>query len=111
MSLLPIVRGLSPGTQLFVESVFEALTAHLAGTYGHIRVRERPISGGLTSSQMRRVTDMMLADLTSEPTLVELAGSCGVSTRHFIRAFKATAGEPPHQWLLKRKVVRAKVLL
>jgi AraC-like DNA-binding protein len=111
LALLPIVRGRIPATLMFVEHVFEALAAHLACLYGGFRVRERPTRGGLTPSQMRRVTDMMMADFAAEPTLAELAASCGISTRHFIRAFKATAGEPPHRWLLKRKVARAKALL
>lgn len=111
MSLLPLVRGEQPSTLLFVEHVFEALSLHLARTYGGVGCADTSARGGLSPLQDRRVKDMMLADLRAEPTLAELAASCGLSNRHFIRAFKATSGEPPHRWLLRRKIERAQELL
>jgi transcriptional regulator GlxA family with amidase domain len=111
MCLLPLVKGGQPSTLLFVEHVFEALILHLAKTYGGLRLADRPMRGGLPAFQERRVKDMMMADLQSEPSLSELASSCGLSNRHFIRAFKASTGQPPHQWLLHRKIKRAQELL
>lgn len=111
MSLLPLVRGEQASTLLFVEHVFEALTLHLARTYGGLVVADTSVRGGLSPFQERRVKDMMLADLRAEPSLAELAASCGLSNRHFIRAFKVSSGEPPHRWLLHRKIERAKELL
>lgn len=111
MSLLPLVRGEQPSTLLFVEHVFEALTLHLARSYGGSALADPPVRGGLSPFQERRVKDMMLADLKAEPSLTELAGSCGLSNRHFIRAFKVSSGEPPHRWLLQQKIKRASDLL
>lgn len=111
LSLLPLVRGERPSTLLFVEHVFEALTLHLARTYGGLVLPDPPVRGGLAPFHERRVKDMMLSDLKAEPSLTELAGACGLSNRHFIRAFKVSSGAPPHRWLLQQKIKRATDLL
>ena len=67
--------------------------------------------GGLAPWQERRVKEMLLGDLRVEPSLGDLAAACGLSTRHFTRAFKSITGAAPHRWLLRKKVERAKDLL
>lgn len=111
MSLMPLVRGELPSTLLFVEHVFQAITLHLARAYGGLAISETLVRGGLPPFLYKRAQDMLLSDLTTEPSLSELAQACGLSSRHFTRAFKAGSGEPPHRWLLRRKVDRAKELL
>jgi AraC-like DNA-binding protein len=47
-----------------------------------------------------------------QPLTVErLADLAGLSTFHFIRAFRAAFGETPHQYLRARRLERAKELL
>jgi AraC-like DNA-binding protein len=41
----------------------------------------------------------------------QLAAQCGLSTFHFIRAFRALTGDTPHQYLRNRRIARAKELL
>jgi AraC-like DNA-binding protein len=43
--------------------------------------------------------------------LARLAAECGLSVRHFARAFRQSTGVPPHRWLLRRRVERAAELL
>ena len=40
-----------------------------------------------------------------------LAEECGLSPRHFARAFRQSTGVPPHRWLMRHRVQRAKELL
>jgi len=44
-------------------------------------------------------------------TVDQLAKLAGLSTYHFIRAFRAHAGQTPHQYLRARRIERARELL
>ena len=68
-------------------------------------------NGGLAPWQCKRAKEIMLDDLSVSPSLAEIAATCGLSSRHFLRAFKASNGMPPHRWLLKARVERAREML
>jgi AraC family transcriptional regulator len=70
-----------------------------------------PEAGGLAPWALKRVTDFMDASLTRSPSLPELARLVRLSPFHFCRAFKASTGEPPHRWLQRRRLEKAKLLL
>jgi AraC-like DNA-binding protein len=53
----------------------------------------------------------MDAGFAENLVVAELAASVGLSTYHFIRAFSAAYGETPGQYLKRRRMERAKVLL
>lgn len=111
LSIVPAFARPREASTLFVDHVFIAISAHLAETYGELCYRRVSIRGGLAPWQQRRVTELMLDDLRTDPSLADLASACGISVRHLARAFKATTGLPPHRWLLERRVDRAKELL
>jgi transcriptional regulator GlxA family with amidase domain len=70
-----------------------------------------PARGGLPPRALRRVREYILAHLTekiSNQTLAELAG---LSVWYFGRAFKQSAGVPPHRFVLESRVERVKTLL
>ncbi|MGE3868736.1 MAG: helix-turn-helix domain-containing protein [Pseudorhodoplanes sp.] len=67
--------------------------------------------GGLTPRQFRSVLDYMENRLSQDISIAEIAESVELSRFHFIRAFKKTAGVPPHRYFLARRVERAKELL
>ena len=52
-----------------------------------------------------------LGDLDGDISVMVLARACGLSTKHFSRAFRQSTGLPPHQWLLQRRIDKAKQLL
>jgi transcriptional regulator GlxA family with amidase domain len=70
----------------------------------------QPSRGGLAPWQLRRVLAVM-GNLAGDHAIADLARQCGVSVGHFSRAFKQSAGVPPHQWLLEQRVRRAQHLL
>jgi AraC family transcriptional regulator len=67
--------------------------------------------GGLTRHNTKRVLEYAEANLGRGLTLRELAGVAQLSTHHFVRMFKKTLGITPYQYLLERRVERAKDLL
>jgi AraC family transcriptional regulator len=70
-----------------------------------------PPSSGLTRNQARRVLDHIESYLSSELTLGDLARTAGLSLHHFARMFKRTVGVAPHQYVLARRLERAKGML
>lgn len=68
-------------------------------------------TGGLTRNNAKRVLEYAEANLGRGLTLRELAGVAQLSTHHFVRMFKKTLGVTPYQYLLERRVERAKDLL
>ncbi|HVO08959.1 MAG TPA: AraC family transcriptional regulator [Burkholderiaceae bacterium] len=111
-SLKPALENPAQAPALFVDAVGLAISVHLAHTYGGLRAAAQPgTRGGLAPWQERRAKEMMSANLDGEVPLARLAAECGLSVRHFSRAFRQSTGVPPHRWLLKRRVELAKNLL
>lgn len=67
--------------------------------------------GGLAAWQVRRVTEMIGANLGSEMPLAALAAEVGLSPYHFARAFKTSTGKPPYAYQTSLRIERAKSLL
>src|SRR5262245_51803311 len=79
--------------------------------YGGISVSHGPQLGGLAPWQERRAKELLEANIGAGVTLSTLAGTCGLSIRHFTRAFRRSTGMAPHQWLQHRRIQKAKDLL
>ncbi len=108
--MLPAMRQPSQVTRLFVEHLTLAIGTHAAQTYGGMGVL-LPVRGGLAGWQERRVADILEAHLDGDIPLGRLAQECGLSPSHFARAFRRSFGAAPHQWLMRRRVERARELL
>ena len=67
--------------------------------------------GGLTHNRARQVVEFVEENLGRAVTVRELADLAELSTYHFVRMFKKTLGLTPYQYLLERRVERAKELL
>ena len=87
------------------------MASHVAHAYGGVRARHVHRRGGLASWQLKRAMELMSESLTQGSALSRLAEECGLSTRHFARAFRQSTGVPPHRWLLRHRVQRAKDML
>lgn len=107
MALLPTFERPEEANRLFVDYVTLAAGAHVAHTYGEMRV-SAPKPGCLARWQEERALGILDANLSGNVSLAWLAQQCGLSTSHFTRAFRRSFGVAPHQWLMKRRVERAK---
>lgn len=97
--------------ELLVDHVAMALATHVAYKYGGMRPRPVASIGSLAPWQERRATELLAANLAADITLHDLARECGLSIRHFTRAFRGSTGMSPHAWLMHRRVGKAKGLL
>lgn len=97
--------------KLFRDSLLSALAAHLTRTYGGLRILHPSLRGLLAPWQVKRATELLMANIEGDISLAELASECQLSASHFARAFKMSTGKAPHRWLIEQRMVRSKALL
>ena len=67
--------------------------------------------GTLPRAKLRAVAEYIEEHLDAAPSLQELAAVARLSVYHFARQFKRATGLPPHQYVIMRRVERARQLL
>jgi AraC-like DNA-binding protein len=92
--------------KLFIEHVGRAAACYVAKKFGEARQGGHR-RGGLATWQENRAKQMIEAQLHGGVSLDILASECGLSTSHFIRAFRNSVGVAPHQWLMRRRIDKA----
>ena len=105
----------SPSSLVYRESLGLALAVHLLSRYPGASQSERAPSSslraGLSPSQLSRVTDYIEAHLGDDVSLLRLARISGVSASHLRALFKRSVGLPVHEYVIRRRVERARSLL
>ena len=67
--------------------------------------------GSLPLWRIRRVTEYVQQNLDKNLTLAELAGVVYMSPFHFARLFKCSTGVPPHRFVVRQRITRARTCL
>lgn len=106
----PLLSHPGDASELFATHFMQGLGVYVCTRYCGLVHRKTSV-GGLSAWQERTAKDMIGAHLDGALSLDEIAAGCGLSTGHFARAFRQTVGMPPHQWLLRRRIDRAKAVL
>lgn len=99
------------GRDLLIDSLRTTLAVHLLRHYCTSQPGLIKSSHGLSKSVLRQVTDYINENLHQNLQVVELSGLAQISPYHFLRQFKQTVGMTPHQYILQRRLERAKYLL
>ena len=96
-----------PGGLLYTESLGSALAIHLLGRYpAPLRLRR-----GLSRPRLRRVTSYIEEHLDQDLSLCRLAEIAEVSASHLKTLFKRSTGLPVHEYVVQRRVERARALI
>jgi transcriptional regulator GlxA family with amidase domain len=69
------------------------------------------VRGGLSPWQIRKVTSHVEAHLDRSIKNEDLARIVRLNPSHFGRAFRNSFGEPPHEYVIRRRVERAQGLM
>jgi AraC family transcriptional regulator len=96
-----------PSGSLYVESLGLALATQLLGGYQ----ADRNGRDGLSARKLRLVTSHIESHLGENLPLASLAAVAGLSVSHFRTMFKRSTGLPVHEYLIQRRVARARSLL
>ncbi len=105
-----LAEGGGDGRRLLAESLGTALAVHLLREYAG-EGRPARAEAGLGGDELRRVTDHIEAHLDGDLSLGRLAALAGLGPHHFLRRFRAAAGTTPRQYVIRRRVERARELL
>jgi AraC family transcriptional regulator len=99
------------GGRLAAESLAHLIAVHLIRNASAPRPPARRTYGALPSGKLRAVVEFIEGHLDTGLTLGRMAAAAHLSASHFARRFKEATGVPPHQYVLARRVERAKQLL
>jgi len=110
-TLVSTLEQPNTATKLFIDHILHALNCHFVCSYGGVTKPTKHATGGLTARQMRRATEFLDAHLDGDIDVRQVAETCELSVSHFARAFKQTFRRPPYQWLLERRIEKARDLM
>jgi AraC family transcriptional regulator len=96
---------------LYVESLRNLLAVHLLRNHISGITEPKAEIVYLEGLRLKQLKDYIEDRLAEDLTIATLAALIPMSQFHFARAFKAAVGEPPHRYIMQRRMERAKVLL
>jgi AraC family transcriptional regulator len=111
LALKADLKSHKPGGRLYAEMLTSTLAVHLLRNYSSHQPKSIRYLGGLSPTQLKLVIDCINDYLDRDLGLEELAEIAQLSTYHFCRSFKQSTGFSPHQYLIRQRVERAKLLL
>lgn len=98
----------SPAGRLYGESLANALAVYLLNRFAARRYAPVIYRGGLPRYRLKRVLDHVGDNLSDDLSLSQLAAIAGMSPHYFAEMFKQSTGRAPHQYVLLRRIERAK---
>ncbi len=105
------------GSKLYAESLANALAISLIRDYSSlgrkaVRKATGEHTGGLSKRALKSAINYIGDNLANkELTLADIADAAHMSPYHFSRLFKESTGLAPHQYVIERRVRRAKELV
>jgi len=111
MRLLKCLAEDPVGSAIYVESLTHQISLHLLKHYARHGIASDKLSTKLSQSKLRRALQYIEDNLHRELSLSDIAAALAISPGHFSHAFRHTVGLPPHQYIVNRRVERAKSLL
>lgn len=99
------------GGKAYFDSLSLALTTALLKRHSSTVVDASRYRYGMSGCRLRKVLDYIEENLSRDLSLQEIADVAGLSVSHCKTAFSRSAGTPIHQYIIQRRVERAKELL
>jgi AraC family transcriptional regulator len=106
-----IESNLGSGGGLLRDSLGVALAARLLQRHYRGSLPMREIRGGLTHTKLERVIAHIEDNLASKLSLPGIAEIAGISVSHLKTLFRTSTGVPVYEYVLRRRVERAQLLL
>jgi AraC family transcriptional regulator len=97
--------------RLYLDSLAIAAASRLVRSHSSVATAPGARAGGMPDRLMKTVVAYIDENLARDVSLAELAAVAGLSVTHFRSLFRESAGLPVHQYLIRRRVERAKSLL
>ena len=110
-AVLEEARRGSSADPLLVEACCSALSIHLARAYRDVPAGDEPGPRSLSRQELKRVTQYVDSHRASRILVADLASLLHMSSTHFARRFQATVGVPPHRYIIRHRLLRAREAL
>ena len=101
----------NPSGPLYRESLATGLAVYLLKSFGAGWPRFKDYPRGLGKSELDRVLSLINDRLADDLSLAELSACAHLSSYHFARLFKQSTGLPPHEYIIRQRIEKAKRLL
>lgn len=111
MLILAELRSHGMMGKLYVESLTQILVIHLLRNYSNLTKPIASQNNSFTRIQLQQAIDYIHTYLDRDLSLAELAGVVNISPTYFASLFKQEMGISPHQYVIRQRVERAKVML
>lgn len=111
LALLVEVEAGLPDGGLYAESLANSLAIRLVHLHSPRPTTSGEAGGGLGRRRLRQVVDYIHEHLADGVSLADLARVAALSPFHFARQFRRTTGLPPHEYVTRCRVERARELL
>ncbi len=98
-------------SKLYAESMAAALSVHLLQRYSSLKKEIKTYPGGLPKACLKEAIAYIHDHLDQNISLTEMAAAVQMSSHYFASLFKESTGIPPHQYLTKCRIDKAKQLL
>ncbi|MFB9948981.1 helix-turn-helix domain-containing protein [Rhizobium puerariae] len=100
------------GAQENLDALATVFALHLLRNHSSLKDRPAQVfNGGLQARTWRRVNDFIQEHLSAPLSLERLASIANLSPTHFVRAFKRTTGQSPHQYVISSRLSYARGLI
>lgn len=100
-----------PPDGIYVESLTHTLIVHLISKYSVSQLKPPMVSHRLSSRKLTLIKDYINDHLEETLSLDAIANIVNLSPSHFLRLFKKSTGLAPHQYVILKRIEKAKILL
>lgn len=100
-----------PPDRIYADSLTHTLIVHLLKKYSDSRLRPYATRQGLPPGKLTQVVEFIEAHLGDDLSLRHLADAAELSPSYFVAQFKRSTGLAPHQFLIAKRIEKARALL
>lgn len=103
----------TPGicTRLFADTVAQRLALALLRGHSTLANKAAPERMSIPPYKLRRAIEFMEVNVAEDISIEAIATAAAMSEFHFSRAFKKATGFAPHQFLIQRRIAKARDML
>nr|WP_180882937.1 AraC family transcriptional regulator [Mesorhizobium loti] len=108
---MEIMRGDDTSMEIF-DALVTIFSIHALRNYSSFGMKLLPsVNGGLAPVTWRRVQEFIFENLGKPLAVEQMASVAGLSPSHFLRSFKKTTGQSPHQFVITARLNHAQDLI
>jgi len=105
------MEGGYPSGRIFMDSMATALAARLVRRHSSLANAQTNEKASMSGKRLRQVLSHIEDNLNRDLSLTEISVVAGVSVSHCKTIFRQAMGVPVHQYVIQRRVERARALL